>query len=103
MIGVAFEKGFDLSTILVELLLEGAQEFTQAQGQPALGLNDRFGNLELIGLRKDRQSPGGRFRSPEFVSMEELFPTTRGFLVLDKICRNITRKLSFVHPPRMSS
>jgi len=76
VVGMALEKGFDLFAIFVELLLEGAQEFAQAQRQPALGLNDRLGNLELIGLRKDGQSPGGRFRSPEFVGVKELFPAT---------------------------
>ena len=37
-----FEERFDLFAIILELLLQSAQEFTQAQSQAALGLGDRL-------------------------------------------------------------
>jgi hypothetical protein len=42
VIGMAGKEFFDPLTVIIELLLERAQEFAQAQRQLALGLDDRW-------------------------------------------------------------
>src|SRR5262245_33165118 len=69
-----FEQGLDLLAVVLQLLVQSAQQFTQAEGQLALGPKDRLGGLELIGFGKNAQPFLGGFWPPQLVSMQELFP-----------------------------
>ena len=64
VIGMFFEKSFDLLTVELQLQAQGAQEFTQAHGQLALGRHDGIGSLELIGSREDLQAFFGGLGPP---------------------------------------
>ena len=50
VIGMVLEERLDLFPILIQLLLERAQQFAQAQGQLALGFGNRGRGFELVGL-----------------------------------------------------
>src|SRR6266436_187121 len=76
VIGMVLEKSLDLFPILVQLLLERAQQFAQAQGQLAFGFGDRSRGFELVGLRENRQALLDGFWTPKPVGVQELLPAT---------------------------
>jgi len=75
LVGMIFEQGLDLLAIEVQLLVQKAQEFAQAQGKLAFGFGDRLGGFELVSPGKDGQADLGRFWSPKLVDMQEFLPT----------------------------
>ena len=74
VIGMVLKERLDLLAILIELLLESAQQFAQAHGQLAFGAGDRGRGFELVGLGENSQALVHRFRAPKPVRMEEFFP-----------------------------
>ena len=74
MVGMLSEKSLDLFAVEGQLLGQGAEQFTQADGQLAFGSNNGLGGLELVGLSEKRQAFLGRFRPPQPVGVQELLP-----------------------------
>ena len=71
---VLLEEFFDLTAIFVELVLQGAQQAGQTDGQKAFGGGERRGAAEGLGLGEDFQAFFRRVRPPELVFVEEFFP-----------------------------
>ena len=74
MIGMLLEERLDLLAILVQLELQGLEQPGQADGQEALGRGHRRRTAKLPGVLEDFQPFGRRFRPPELLGVEELFP-----------------------------
>ena len=74
MVGVLAEQVLDLFVILIDLGLQGAEDFGQTDGQLTLGRGDRRAPAELVGACEDFQTARDGFRSPQQVRMQEFFP-----------------------------
>ena len=72
-----FEEFLDLLAVVVQLLLEGAQEFAQAHGQLAFGADDGGAGFEVSGLGEEGQAFFGGLGAPEFVLVQEFLPEAR--------------------------
>ena len=71
---MVLEKSLDLFPVLIQLLLQRAQQLTQAQCQLAFGFSDWGRGFELIGLRENPQALLDCLWTPEPVSVQELLP-----------------------------
>src|SRR5215469_14458382 len=69
------EQGLDLLTVELELLAQGAQQFSQADSQLALGPHNRLGSFELVGLGEELEPLFDRLGPPELVGVQELLPS----------------------------
>ena len=74
MVGVLFEKRLDLLTVLVQLELQGVEQFGQTDGQQTFGRGHRRRAAELAGVPEDSHSFGRRFRTPQLLGVEEFLP-----------------------------
>ena len=68
------KQRFNLLTVELELLTQGAEQLAQAHGQLALGSNDRFGGFELVGLGEELEAFFSRLGPPKLVGVQELLP-----------------------------
>jgi hypothetical protein len=64
MVGMVLEERLDLGAVLLQLFLQGPQDFAETNRQLALGRRNRRRGLELFGLSKERQPFLGRFGAP---------------------------------------
>lgn len=76
VVGVLTKEGLDHFPMVVDLSLQGAQDFGQAGGHLTLRRGDRRTAAELVRAGEDLQPARGGFRTPQQMRMQELFPAT---------------------------